>query len=141
MASQSGCASRVSALHRARRHTASDHHPLLKEMGKAATYRKRGTSRAGQGQSILPPAPLAVVDGEYIAFQATGLDDTGGWAKAYTSATPTGPWDIQASAPWGPFLDLLAIADVRPCYAYTNETGNGSTYVGESAPSNILHLP
>jgi hypothetical protein len=110
-------------------------------MGKAATYRKRGTSRAGEGQQRPPPAPLTVDDGDFIAFQATGLDDTGGQARAYTGPTAAGPWTYAATAPWGPFFDIIDKTEVSPGYVYTTETGNGSTYAGESNPSNILHVP
>ena len=109
-------------------------------MGKHHTYRHRGSVR-GQTVNIgPPPAPILNIEDTGVVQNAQGYDDFGGRCTLYKSDDGATGWFIAnqelwiSSCEWGPLEGLLG------GYYRCTELGNGSVYLGESAPSNILDL-
>lgn len=88
-----------------------------------------------------PPAPTFISTGVGGVFNqiTNGSGDADGLVRMYASYNATGPWqkvgaDFSFSSPaiwyqftFGPYN-----------WAYVTEIGNGTNYVGESPPSNIV---
>jgi hypothetical protein len=110
-------------------------------MGKAATYRKRGTHAAAATPDLRPPAPALNVVAANLIQAATGNNDEGGEARLYSSPTGTPPWTQTDSDAWDWVVAWGPVDGFPPAFYAATEIGNGSTYIGESDRSNIIHLP
>ena len=109
-------------------------------MGKHHTYRKRGSVR-GQTVSVLPPpAPILDVEDNGLTQTAQGDDDYGGRCNLWASSNGETSWVIAGQQPWISSCGWGPVAGQPPGYYRCTEIGNGSVYLGESAPSNILNL-
>lgn len=104
-------------------------------MGKWSTYRHRGAVRQQAAALTVPPAPVLSFEDGDLLVTPTGNDDTGGTVNIYRSEYEEGPFTFAGSLPWG---NPRAFTGPDSGYYYATETGNGSTYVGESLPSNHL---
>jgi hypothetical protein len=77
-----------------------------------------------------------VDDDEFLYSYATGLTDTGGTFQLWKSATGLEPWTLHATLPWATTQNWGYKTGLPEEWLRTTETGNGSTYLGQSSPSN-----
>ena len=109
-------------------------------MGHHATYRKRGSAAAQVLTLPKPPAPtLTYLDGS-LTQTATGLEDTDGQLKLYYSVVEGGPFTPETIAEWMPSYDWSEQLTIDPGYYMAAEIGNQTVYLGESDPSNMVHV-
>lgn len=110
-------------------------------MGKYSQYRRRGSP--GQPTTTpdrRPPAPHLTISGLYVQQNATGLDDLEGTIGLYSSIDEGVTWGEFDSTDWESWHLWGLVTDYVGLWLRSTETGNGIDYVGESLPSNELHL-
>lgn len=110
-------------------------------MGKWSQYRRRGKpqnqSAAGPGA---PPAPTLSVSDGHVLQTANGGTDTGATCTLYTSTDGGITFLFFDSEDWAHLYDWGPASNFTGIFVYATETGNGTTYIGESTPSNVLSL-
>lgn len=111
-------------------------------MGRWAQAKRRGGRPSPpRGLSQSPP-PNAVISGASLQITPTGDDDSGGEFRIYHAASAGGPWSYDYdSALWDVvFLQPLAAYQSGE-WLSVREWGNGFTYAGLSARSQIVQVP
>lgn len=109
-------------------------------MGKWAQSRKRGSGETVEIAVTPPPAPTLSDDGSYLIQTANGTDDTDGSILLERGDTPAGPWNPVDVAEWATPYAWGSLAGLAGFVYRATESGNGTAYVGISAPSNVYDL-
>lgn len=110
-------------------------------MGRHSQYQKRG---AATGTSIIltaPPSPTLHVVAGLLLQEANGTDDTGGILSLEISTDEGSTWEPYDLHSWLSTWPWGAITFLDPGLYRGTETGNGSTYIGQSPPSNTVEVP
>lgn len=109
-------------------------------MGKWSTYRKRAGSPSPSVSSPPPQPSLEVLDS--VVYQsATGEADPLGFVELESSGDLGVTWVPQGVELWEPVRQWGPESDYAGLWLRCREQGNGQTYVGYSAYSNILEIP
>lgn len=87
-----------------------------------------------------PPAPLFVLEGEELFIFPQGVNDAGGHYTVEISNDGIVGWNAADTFPWSAIVDAGSVFDLSGFFARVIETGNGTTYCGDSVPSNVLDL-
>lgn len=108
-------------------------------MGKWAQYKRRGSASSGSSKGTGPPPAPTIDYTEHEFYQRkTGLADVGGLCKTYASTDGGLTWTHYDTMPWDFIVDWGDGTDYYGLKVRCTEVGNGTTYVGESPPSNVL---
>lgn len=110
-------------------------------MGKHATYRKRGGPRPVTAPIGPPPQPALQNQDLDLAQFAQGADDTGGTNNLYYSVLSPGPYTLLMQVDWQSVTVWSEQIEGTPGYYRASETGNGTTYIGESTQSPAVAYP
>ena len=113
---------------------------LYREMGRWAQAARRGGERHQVGPTA-PPKPLLYVYAGNVTQLATGEDDVGGTVSLWASAVPAPyEWEFvnteawERTHNWGPAIEWFGV------WMRAKETGNGTTYEGDSEWSEVLYV-
>jgi hypothetical protein len=109
-------------------------------MGRHTIQRRRSTQPAAPLLTPAPPAPTLEQSGDNVTQRANGADDTSGRNHLYNSEDGGLTWLQIRDEPWQALRDWGPLDDFAGVMIRATELGNGSTYVGESPPSNVMDL-
>lgn len=110
-------------------------------MGKWATYRRRGSlGHLPEGPLPTPPPTLIYTEAEGFCSISNAPGNTGGNFELYQSIDGVGGWEAGGSAYASPFYQWTTWGDVSPGYYRCTETSVVPQWLGESVPSNVIHV-
>ncbi len=110
-------------------------------MGKWAQYKRRGSSGAATHAPLGPPAApqLLLVDSEMLS-EDLGPYNVGGVSRLYQAPAAIGPWTLYAFQVWDIDVTWGPTEHFEDYFYRATSVGNGTNFVGESIPSNVLDL-
>lgn len=109
-------------------------------MGRWAQAKRRGGGVSAGGVLGAPLAPRLFEDGGSLWTESYSPDNTGGFLRLEWRPDEETAFEMWGSAPWAAFNEWASTDTLDPGDYRAIEIGNGSTYVGESAPSALYHL-
>lgn len=110
-------------------------------MGKWSQYKRRGSAQQGSSPSLAPPpAPSLLLIGSEVTQRHSGLVDSGGTCRLYSSQDAQLWAFLPPEVEWAPDVDWGYGDGYTGLFLRCTEVGNDVAYTGESIPSNVLDL-
>ena len=110
-------------------------------MGHHATYRKRGTSTPQTHALVRPSAPVLTKGVGRLLATSSFSDNVDGRSYLYLSDDGGITFNFEQNAVWSKVKDWGLLNDLDPGLYYATTLGNGTDYINESDPSNIVTVP